>query len=140
METENKNPSHTPTVECGLFGISDDHLESFQSLDERFVKNRKSTYFFEARGESMSPLIFPGDVLVVDRSLKPAKNRLAIVIHEGEMICKRLGQDKNGWLLLSENPKFPARRVDPEEGLIVWGIVRAVVHPLIEKEEGLARL
>lgn len=88
----------------------------------------------------MAPLIFPGDVLVVDRSLKPAKNRLAIVVHEGEMICKRLGQDKNGWLLLSENPQFASRRVDAEEGLIVWGIVRAVVHPLIEKEEGISRL
>lgn len=136
METQ----KNTPTVECGLFGISDDHLEAFQSLDERFVKNRKSTYFFEARGESMMPLIFPGDVLVVDRSLKPVKNRLAIVVLDGEMMCKRLGQDKNGWLLLSENPQHPPVRIDSEQGLLVWGIVRAVVHPLIEKEEGPNRL
>lgn len=128
MEKQN----NTPTVECGLFGISDDHLEAFQSLDERFVKNRKSTYFFEARGESMSPLILPGDVLVVDRSLRALKNRLAIVVVDGEMICKRLGQDEKGWILLSENPRYPSQRIDSEQGLLVWGIVRAVVHPLVD--------
>ena len=32
-------------VSCGLFGISDDFIENYQSLDERFVKNKESTFF-----------------------------------------------------------------------------------------------
>jgi DNA polymerase V len=45
-------------VTCGLFGISDDYIEKYQSLDARFIKNKASTFFFQAASDSMEPLIF----------------------------------------------------------------------------------
>ena len=53
----------------GLFGIHDDFSEKYQSLDERFIKNKASTFFFKASGKAMAPLILPDDVLIVDRSV-----------------------------------------------------------------------
>ena len=63
LEHQKENPSNVliplsaQKVSCGLFGITNDHIENYQSLDERFVKNKASTYFFEAESDSMSPFI-----------------------------------------------------------------------------------
>jgi DNA polymerase V len=122
------------TARCGLFGISEDHLESYQSLDQRFVKNKTSTYFFEAEGESMAPLILPGDVLVVDRVLKPTYGRIVIVVYDEELVCKRLVREHNRVVLRSENPRYPDLLVSSERALHFWGVVRAIIHPLIERE------
>lgn len=122
------------TAHCGLFGISEDHLEDYQSLDQRFVKNKTSTYFFEAEGESMAPLILPGDVLVVDRSLKGSFGRVVIVVYEQELICRRLQREGGRIVLRSENPRYPDLCLSSDRELIFWGVVRAVIHPLLEQE------
>ena len=74
----------------GLFGIHDDFSEKYQSLDERFIKNKASTFFFKASGKAMAPLIFPDDVLIVDRSVGPVDGRVAVIAFEGELLCKRI--------------------------------------------------
>lgn len=58
----------------GLFGISQDHIEDYQSLDKRFIKSRVSTFFFQASGDAMSPYIENEDILIVDRSLAPVNS------------------------------------------------------------------
>lgn len=122
------------TVSCGLFGISEDHLEDYQSLDQRFVKNKTSTFFFEASGDSMMPLILPGDVLVVDRSLKAQFGRVVVVVYEQELVCKRLVREMGRVVLRSDNPRYPDLYVSSDRELMVWGVVRAVIHPLLEQE------
>lgn len=93
-------------VACGLFGISEDYEEAYLSLDEFMVKNRESTYFFKATGNSMMPLIVPGDILVVDRSVKIKSGQVVIVSLSGERLCKRYVQQKGAAFLFSENPKL----------------------------------
>jgi DNA polymerase V len=122
------------TVSCGLFGISEDHLENYQSLDQRFVKNKTSTFFFEASGDSMMPLILPGDVLVVDRSIKAQFGRVVVVIYEQELVCKRLVRELGRVVLRSDNPRYPDLYLSQDRELMVWGVVRAVIHPLLEQE------
>lgn len=123
-----------PKASSGLFGISEDHLETYQSLDERFVKNRTSTFFFEAEGESMMPLIWPRDVLVVDRVLAPEWGRVVIVVWDEELICKRLVRDGKRIVLRSENPRYGDLVITSQRSLVLWGVVRAIIHPLIEQE------
>lgn len=122
-----------PTT-SGLFGISEDHLESYQSLDERFVKNKTSTFFFEAEGESMMPLIWPRDVLVVDRVLAPEWGRVVVVVWDEELICKRLVREGKRIILRSENSRFADLVISNERSFVLWGVVRAIIHPLIEQE------
>ena len=61
------------------FGISDDFIEKYQSLDAKFIKNKFSTFFFEAVGDSMEPTIFEGQVLIVDRSLKDFHQKVCVI-------------------------------------------------------------
>lgn len=118
------------TANCGLFGIQDDYIEKYQSLDERFVKNRASTFFFEATGDSMEPLIFPGDVLVVDRSLDWVHGKIIIGHLEGSFLCKRFLKSPKGIILRSENKLHRDILVTEEMDFLVWGTVVAVARDL----------
>ncbi len=114
----------------GLFGIHDDFSEKYQSLDERFVKNKASTFFFKASGKAMAPLILPDDVLIVDRSIDPVDGRVAVIAFEGELLCKRIFRFKNGVILRSDNPDYQDIRIPNETEVAVWGIVVATAREI----------
>ena len=121
-------PFSSQRVSCGLFGIVNDHIENYQSLDERFVKNKASTYFFEAESNSMSPLIMEGDVLIVDRALESYPNCIVVCALNGEMLCKRL-MEKNGSLFLfSENQSYKPIEINEESDFMVFGVVRGIAR------------
>lgn len=118
-------PKSFQKVSCGLFGIAEDFSEQYQSLDERFVKRKESTFFFQAVGSSMEPTIFPGEVLVVDRSLTTFNGRVCVVAYNGELICKRILLQRDHLLLRSDNKKFKDIPVFEEQDALVWGVVIA---------------
>lgn len=138
--TQNNKPRNTkplPKVSCGLFGISEDHIEGYQSLDDRFVKNKASTFFFEATGDSMQPLIFAKDVLVVDRSISVFPGCVAVISVDGEMFCKRLKWGKEGELILqSDNSQYKDKIISEHEEVLVFGVVVSVVRELIPFNHG----
>lgn len=116
------------SITCGLFGISEDHIEHYQSLDVRFIKNKAATFFFEAEGDSMSPLILPKDILVVDRSITPSNQHIVVVSVNNEMLCKRLIFRAGQMFLRSENLKYPEIHVVPELEVSIFGVVRSSVR------------
>ena len=124
-------PMAGPRVGCGLFGISDDFIEDYQSLDSKFVKNKSSTFFFKASGNSMEPLIHSGDVLVVDRSITSFHKKVCVVIYENQLICKRvIIHGSHSVSLVSENLKHPAILLNENLDASVWGVVVARVSHL----------
>ena len=86
----NLKPISASRAACGLFSISDDHIEKFQSIDERAIRNRASTFFYNMTGDSMEPIIMKDDVLIVDRSIEQLYGRVALVHLNGEILCKKL--------------------------------------------------
>lgn len=115
----------------GLFGISEDHIEKYQSLDLRFIKNRAATFFFEAEGDYMSPLILPGDILIVDRSIKASHQHIVVASLGSEMFCKRLIYRAGQIFLKSENLKYPEYKIHSESELTIFGVVRSVVREFV---------
>ena len=114
----------------GLFGIYDDFVEKYQSLDERFIKNKASTFFFRATSNTMGPLILENDILVVDRSIDRVEGRVAVVAFEGELICKRIFGFSNGLILRSDNRDFQDIHVSNGAEASVWGVVVAIVREI----------
>lgn len=125
------NVRSLPKVSCGLFGIHDDYIEKHQSLDERFVKNKASTYFFVAAGDSMAPLILERDILIVDRSLEPTHNKVIVVSVEGEMFCKRLIHSPHSLILRSDNPRYSDRIISGEMDMEFFGVVTGLGRDMI---------
>ena len=125
MNALNYASQFRPRVACGLFGISEDFLEKYQSLDAHFVKNKESTFFFEAIGHSMEPTIFPGDILIVDRSITTFDNRVCVLAYQGEIICKRVLRHNQRLILRSDNKTLKDFYVPDLDDVSVWGVVIA---------------
>ena len=116
-------------VECGLFGVSDDFIDHYQSLDKKLIKNKASTFFFRASSDSMAPLILEKDILVVDRSLEPHAGQVIVVAGDGHLLCKRLIYQKGRMLLRSENPAYKDIEASSDGGgFSVWGVVTALIR------------
>ena len=111
--------------------ISDDLIEKYQSLDSRFIKNKASTFFLKARGQSMEPTIFPGEYLVVDRSIRPFWGRVCILAFEGQLVCKRVVKSQAGIILRSDNLKFKDIKVYNSKEVNFWGVVTARVGEVL---------
>ncbi len=121
-----------PPVRCGLFEISEDHIEKYQSLDARFIRNRSATFFFRAQGDSMEPLILENDILIVDRSITSFHKRIVILSHDGEMYCKRLLPSGEQVILHSLNPKYKDIVLRPQETpLDIFGVVIAIARDVL---------
>jgi DNA polymerase V len=117
-------------VQCGLFGISEDYLEDYLSLDELLIKDQEASYFLKAKGSSMAPLIQENDILLVDRSQTIKSNHIVVLSLHGEMICKRFIRRPPHVFLYSENKKNKAILVTEEMEMVVFGKVSAIVRVL----------
>ena len=67
---------------------------------------------------------------MIDRSLEPIDNKIAVCFIDGEFTVKRLKVTKNEVLLIPENPKYRSIKVTEENELIIWGVVTYVVKKL----------
>ncbi len=114
----------------GLFNISDDHIEKYQSLDAHFIQNKASTFFFRAESAAMSPLILRNDVLIVDRSFELTPDKIIVVSIDGDMLCRRYVREPRASWLVAGNPLFKNILITPEMNLLFFGVVTGLARDL----------
>lgn len=125
-DKDSKRPLFLSPLSCGLFGISEDEIEDYQSLDSLFVKNRFNTFFFKAAGDSMEPTIYQGQILVVDRSRGNFNGKVCAIAYEDKIICKRVFTRGNTLVLSSDNKKYKDVVVENSDSIKLWGVVVAI--------------
>jgi DNA polymerase V len=112
-------------VSAGMPSQADDYVEETLDLARLLVKRPESTFFVRVEGESMEDAsIFPGDILVVDRSVSAAHGDIVIAIVDGEFTVKTL--ERSPCLKIVSRNK--AKPTDIDEPFEVWGVVLWVVH------------
>lgn len=118
-------------ISAGFPSPADDFRETRISLDEELIINKEATFFARVSGQSMIGAgLDDNDLLVIDRSLDPEHNKIAICFLDGEFTVKRL-KVKNGSVWLKpENPDYPIIKITEENNFIIWGIVTTVVKKL----------
>ncbi len=124
-------PVFSMAVQCGLFGIRDDHIENYLSLDERFIKNKHSTFIFKMEGKSMEPHIFHGDYLIVDRAITEFFNKIVIVDIYDERLCKFLTKENGKTILRSFNNSHKDIIVTEEMDMRVFGVATLCFRDLL---------
>ena len=118
-------------VSAGFPSPADDFKELRISIDQEVVRNEEATFYARVSGESMQGAgLDDGDLLVIDRSLEPVDNKIAVCFIDGEFTVKRLKVNKDEVLLIPENPKYQSIKVTEENELIIWGVVTYVVKKL----------
>jgi len=118
-------------IKAGFPSPAADFDETKISLDHVLVRNREATFYAKASGTSMIGAgIDDGDIMVIDRSLEPANNKIAVCFIDGEFTVKRIRKEKNAVYLMPENPVYPPIKITEENELIIWGIVTYVIKCL----------
>ncbi len=106
-----------------------DHMEQKLSLDELLDIDAPHTYLVRVTGDSMTGVgIFDEDILIVSRAITKKIGRIVVADLNGETFVKRLTQQDDQFVLLSENPKYPPRYIMEGDELVTWGVVKANLH------------
>jgi DNA polymerase V len=124
-------PMFSMAVQCGLFGIQDDHIENYLSLDERFIKNKHTTFIFKMEGDSMAPQIESGDYLIVDRSLTNFMDKIVVVDLFDERMCKFFTRSHGKLVLRSLNNKYQDIVINDEMDMHIFGVATLCFKDLV---------
>ena len=82
------------------------------------------------QGKSMVDVgINDGDLLVVDKSLKPKNFSTVIANVHDELVVKTLVQERDKKFLTSGSKEFSDRiLINEEQDIFIWGVVTYVIH------------
>lgn len=140
-----KNAKVSGSVVAGFPSPAEQYLETPLDLNELLVKRPAATYFVRVEGESMiGEGIHDGDLLVVDRSLRPASGDVIIASVEispersehceamslegCDFTVKTYRRDKDGGHLEPANPDFPVIHIRKGQQLDYFGKVTDCIH------------
>lgn len=113
----------------GFGAASDDHAERGVDLNEQLIRNKPATFFMRVNGEAMIGAgIFDGDMVIVDRSIKPTSGKIVIAVLNGDMLIRRFEREFNKIRLVPETKKLAPIDIDPYADFTVWGVVTYVIH------------
>jgi DNA polymerase V len=126
------NQHQVRTADATGFGAAaDDYAERGIDLNEQLVRNKPATFFMRVRGDAMiNAGIHDGDVVIVDRSIRPVSGKVIIATLNGEMLIRRFEKAINKVRLIPETKKLAAIDIDPYAEFSVWGVVTYVIHSL----------
>jgi DNA polymerase V len=115
-------------VSAGFPSPAADFMENSIDLNKELSTNTIATFYIKVKGNSMIDAgINDKDVLVVDRSIEPQNNKIAICFIDGEFTVKRIKIDKNCLYLMPENKNYEPIKITVENQLVIWGIVTYVI-------------
>ncbi len=118
-------------ISCGVPSPNNDIDQQRISLDKELIKNKEATFFARVSGQSMIGAgLDDNDLLVIDRSIAPTHNKIAVCFLDGEFTVKRLRVEKSGVWLQPENPSYQPIEVTAENNFIIWGVVTNVIKKL----------
>lgn len=115
-------------VAAGFPSPAEDFHEEQLDIRKYLVPRPESTFFARVKGNSMKDAgISDGDLLIIDRSIRPSSGKIAVCFLNGDFTLKTLRMENGKCFLVPANPDFPVIEVRPEEPFMVWGIVTHVV-------------
>ena len=124
-----KLPLFTVPVSAGFPSPAEEYIETLLSLDEHLIQHPQATYLVKVKGDSMKEAgILTGDVLIVDKSLTPANNKIVVAIIDGEFTVKRFRKEKGEISLVPANDAYKPIKVNGDRDIKVWGVVTYIIH------------
>ncbi len=116
-------------VPAGFPSPADDYVEQTIDLNEHLIRREASTFFVRVAGHSMTDAgIHDGDILVVDRAVEPTDGSVVVAALDGELTVKRYRVGEKHASLVPESEGYPSIPIRKEQELVVWGVVRHVIH------------
>ena len=122
-------PLFTEAVRAGFPSPAQGYMEEPLDLNRLCIRQEAATFLLRVEGDSMIEAgIYPGDILVVDRSLDALHGDIVVAAVGGEFTVKELAL-KPSPRLLPRNPRY-APIVPEEGGWELFGVVTFALHTL----------
>ena len=122
-------PLASANVQAGFPSPAEDHVERTLDLNEHLIRNPAATFFVTVRGDSMREAgIVNGDLLIVDRSVRPTDRQIVVAMLDGDFTVKRLCRRQGKVWLEAANDAFSPVEIGGEQELVIWGVVTFVIH------------
>ena len=118
-------PLFASRVPAGFPSPADDYIDKQLDLNELLVPRPAATLFFWVQDQAMEKSsLWPGDILIVDRSCTATAGRIVLVRINGETLVRRLEVTGKTGRLIADHPDYPA--IELKEGLDyrILGVVR----------------
>ena len=113
----------------GFGAAADDYMERGIDLNEQLIRNKPATFFMRVSGSSMiNAGIYDGDIVIVDRSLKPKNGKIVIAVIDGEMLIRRYEKTMNSLRLIPETPKLSPIEINEFCDFKIWGVVIYIIR------------
>ncbi|MEH6651100.1 MAG: translesion error-prone DNA polymerase V autoproteolytic subunit [Motiliproteus sp.] len=120
-------PLYSSRVSAGFPSPADDYLEAKLDLNSHLIKRPSATFFVRAEGDSMRGRgIYPGDLLIVDRSIRPKHGHVIIAAIHGELTCKIL--DTRQRCLIAANRHYQPIPITDDCEFAIEGVVTASIR------------
>jgi DNA polymerase V len=122
-------PVMSHRVAAGFPSPADDYIEHGIDLNEHLILHREATFILRVSGTSMIGAgIYDGDEIIVDRAIDPKDNHIVVAVVDNQLTVKRLRKSDKTVRLVAENPEYPDILIQPDEELLIWGVVTRVLH------------
>jgi DNA polymerase V len=123
-------PYYLHKAGAGFPSPATDYIEEDIDLNVHLIKNVPATFVIRVQGKSMIDVgIYDGDILVVDKSLKPKNFSIVIANVHDELVVKNFVQENGRQFLTSGSKRIEDKiLINEEEDIFIWGIVTYVIH------------
>ncbi len=111
-----------PVVEVPVLGriaagqplLAAENVEETLPLPRSWVRGDE-VFLLKVTGQSMAPVILPGDLVMVRVQQRVARGDIAVALVHEEATLKRVYEEAGGLVLKGDNPSFTPLRFSPEE-------------------------
>ena len=123
-------PFYLHKAGAGFPSPATDYIEEDVDLNVHLIKNVPATFIIRVQGKSMTDVgIYDGDLLVVDKSLKPKNFSTVIANVHDELVVKSFVKEKDEQFLTSGSKRTEDKIIiNSESDVFVWGVVTYVIH------------
>jgi len=123
-------PFYLHKAGAGFPSPATDYIEEDIDLNIHLIKNAPATFVIRVQGKSMSNVgIYDGDLLIIDKSLKPKSLSIVIANVNDELVVKTFIKEKDIQFLSSGSKNFDDKIIiNPNSDIFIWGVVTYVIH------------
>ena len=115
-------------ISAGFPSPADDFLDISIDLNKELIKNPSATFYGRVKGDSMKDAgLENGDLLIIDKSLEPTDNKIAVCFIDGEFTVKRIKIEADVIWLVAENKDYKPIKETADNEFVIWGVVTTVI-------------
>ena len=128
VDTVLEIPVVSTAISAGFPSPALDFIDLSIDMNKHLIKRPSSTFYGRVKGQSMKDVgITDGDLLVIDKSISPKNDQIAVCYVDGEFTIKKIKLEQDVCWLIPANDAYQPIRVTSQNDFLIWGIVTHVI-------------